>query len=59
MMRARLSELAKTELAERLDKALAALDPELLRLPAYEREGPSGPQPGNRRGNRQRPPPGR
>ncbi len=57
MMRARLSELAKTELADKLDKALAALDPELLRLPAYEREGPTGTRPGNRRGNRQPAPP--
>ncbi len=48
ILRGVLSELAKTELVDKLDRAIAALDPELLRLPAYEREGPNGTRPGNR-----------
>ena len=58
-MRTRLTALEKKELAEKLDKALAALDPELLLPPAYEPRDPDGTRPGNRRGNRQPAPAGR
>ena len=47
MLLARLRENQRTELATQVQKALDALDPELLLLPAYEGRGPL---PGNRRG---------
>jgi hypothetical protein len=40
VLQARLREGGAEELAAKLAAALAKLDPELLRLPAYEREGP-------------------
>ncbi|MBU0755096.1 MAG: hypothetical protein KJ645_08130 [Planctomycetes bacterium] len=43
MLLQRLKDLQKTGLAQKLETALGKLDPELLRLPAYEGDGPSGP----------------
>jgi tetratricopeptide (TPR) repeat protein len=40
MLRAKLVELKRDELAQELQAALDKLDPDLLKLPAYEREGP-------------------
>ncbi len=42
MLRARLLEQERNELAERLDAALAELDPRHLELPAFEKVGPQG-----------------
>jgi len=39
LLRARLEQAQRAELVARLDAALGRLDPELLRLPAYERGG--------------------
>jgi hypothetical protein len=47
MLLAKLREQQLEDAAKRLDAALAALDPALLELPAYEREGPA---PRRRRG---------
>jgi hypothetical protein len=44
MLRARLAADQRGDLVKTLDAALARLDPELLRLPAYERETPEQPQ---------------
>jgi tetratricopeptide (TPR) repeat protein len=53
MLRAALTTAQRTELLGTLDKALADLDPELLKLPAYEGQGPGqGPAPGARGGRR-------
>lgn len=53
MARARFEQLKMDGLAEKLQKALAALDPEMLELPAYERavqnEGPPASRPNRRR----------
>jgi len=49
---AHLRESGATELAGRLEQVLAALDPELLRLPAYEREVPPPAERTGRRGRR-------
>jgi len=46
MLRARLRHEKKDELAAKIEAGLAALDPSLLELPAYEREVPAV-QPGN------------
>ncbi|MCC6671838.1 MAG: hypothetical protein IT458_12320 [Planctomycetes bacterium] len=43
MLRVRLVEAKRDDLVATLDAALGKLDPEMLRLPAYEREGPPGP----------------
>ncbi len=51
MLRARLTELERDDLAARLEAALGKLDPELLELPAYER---GGPPPGDGRAGRRR-----
>jgi hypothetical protein len=40
----------QTELLQQLEAAMAALDPELLRLPDYERMGPDVQRPRPRRG---------
>lgn len=40
MLRARLAERGDTELSKRLQTAMDSLDPSLLQLPAYERQGP-------------------
>jgi hypothetical protein len=47
MLRMRLTELKCDDLVARLQGAIDRLDPEFLRLPAYEREGPGrrGPRP--------------
>lgn len=45
MLLARLKEQKQDDMAAKLDEALGKLDPELLQLPAYERETPP---PGNR-----------
>jgi tetratricopeptide (TPR) repeat protein len=42
MLRARFAAQKQVEFAARLQAALDKLDPKLLELPAYEREGPSG-----------------
>ncbi len=55
MLLARLKELERGDLAARLETARATLDPELLRLPAYEREGPNRPFRGRTPGRRRRP----
>ncbi|MFH1999491.1 MAG: hypothetical protein ABIK28_07420, partial [Planctomycetota bacterium] len=53
MLRARLAEANQDELAARVDAALESLDPVMLELPAYEREGPSPPsREGGARGRR-------
>jgi len=53
MLRAALTTAQRTELLGTLDRALAELDPELLKLPAYETQGPGqGPAPARRRGGR-------
>ena len=53
MLLARLKNKDKTISAKKLEKAMAALDPEMLKLPAYEGVGANGRQrSGNRRGNR-------
>ena len=54
-LRARLSEAGDTERLATLQAALDSLDPELLRLPAFERGGPSGPSPDARRFGGRRP----
>jgi hypothetical protein len=50
---ARLKETQRDDLAAKLEAALAKLDPELLRLPAYERDGassgPAASRPASRR----------
>ncbi|MGE3172220.1 MAG: hypothetical protein AB7O97_06290 [Planctomycetota bacterium] len=53
MLRAKLTTAERKDLLQRLEQALLQLDPELLRLPAYEGQGP-GPRPGagGRRGRR-------
>ena len=53
MLKARLVEEQRDELAQKLQAALDKLDPELLLLPAYEREVP-GASPTNRQPPRQR-----
>lgn len=45
MLRARLAEEGEAELSKRLQAALESLDPSLLQLPAYERQGPRNPPP--------------
>ena len=49
MLMARLKEADMQGLAKSLQSALDALDPVLLRLPAYEREGPANTPPAGRR----------
>ena len=49
MLLARLKEAGKSDLANSLQSALDALDPVMLRLPAYEREGPANTPPAGRR----------
>lgn len=55
MLRQRLVERKRDDLVATLDAALASLDPELLRLPAYESEGPSRPTRGRGPGRRRTP----
>jgi tetratricopeptide (TPR) repeat protein len=43
MLLQKLKELKRDDLVAQLETALGKLDPELLKLPAYEREGPSRP----------------
>jgi hypothetical protein len=50
MLRARLTRLERADLLQRLEAALAQLDPELLQLPAYERADRGPPGRPNRRG---------
>ncbi len=50
---ARLKDLDLDDLVTRLETALGKLDPELLRLPAYERDGPPGERRAGRRGRTQ------
>jgi len=52
MLLARLAESERTDLAERLQAALDELDPDLLELPEFERQGP--PAAGRRRGRQGR-----
>ncbi len=53
MLRARLDDLQRDELVAKLDAALAELDPEMLLLPAYERDVQNAPpSTGRRRGGR-------
>lgn len=55
MLRAKLVDGSQPELQRSLQECLDAVDPELLRLPDYERMGPGGPGaggPGGRRRNR-------
>lgn len=59
MVRERLRESKQTELELTLQAALDALDPQMLRLPAYERQGPANTPPGNRPRNRREPSGGR
>jgi tetratricopeptide (TPR) repeat protein len=49
MLLQKLKDLNRDDLAAQLEAALGKLDPELLELPAYEREGPSR-RPGERSG---------
>jgi tetratricopeptide (TPR) repeat protein len=49
MLLAALEEIERPEMAARIQAGLDALDPELLRLPAFEGEGPSGPSGARRR----------
>ncbi len=50
LLRARLALAERADLLAQLEAALAEIDPELLKLPAYERS--VGAPPGGRRGNR-------
>jgi len=52
MLLQKLREMGQDELVAKLEAAMAELDPELLRLPAYEREGPNRPLRSGRRGRR-------
>jgi tetratricopeptide (TPR) repeat protein len=52
MLLQRLKDSDEDDLAARLETAMGELDPELLKLPAYEREGPSRPM--RNRGRRPR-----
>jgi tetratricopeptide (TPR) repeat protein len=56
-LRARLVSLRRDDLVARLDAALAKIPPELLQLPAYERDTPDTGE--GRRPPRRGPPPGR
>ena len=49
MLVAKTRSNGQTELLQRLEQAMAALDPELLRLPDYERMGPGVQRPRRRR----------
>ncbi len=52
MLLSRLKATKRDDLVARLEEAMGRLDPELLRLPAYERRGPGGARP--ERDNRNR-----
>jgi len=54
MLLARLNEAGKEEMSARLDAALNNLDPVMLELPAYEREGPRRPSRDRDAGRRRR-----
>jgi len=58
MLLQRLKEKKRDDLVARLEAAMASLDPELLRLPAYEGEGPRRNFRGRRGQGRGRPPGG-
>jgi hypothetical protein len=54
-LRTKLTQAEKPELLAKLQAAIAALDPEMLKMPEWEREIP-GARPTNREPRRQAPP---